>query len=301
MRSTTSDSERIGRGSLEDKPPMKESEQLPREVRKGIIREIEECSGRTLLCYVSRYEQMNEEDIRCVQDLLHATRPSTPIDLMLNSPGGSIGTADKLVRVLSKASPIDPTQSPSFGAFRLIVPDQAKSAATLVALGASEIVMSDTSELGPIDPQVQLPDEDGNWDWHSAFDYIEAYQVAEQRYRGQPDDPVYRVAFEKMNAVRCRSLEKLVDYTRICAENMLKRRGGNYTLAPSMLLDRQRFIHHDQVIDWETARDDVGLRVTFLGARDQLWRLYWRLYCHLQSGVEGRRKIFESAEVSLIL
>ncbi len=39
-------------------------------------------------------------------------------------------------------------------AFRIIVPDMAKSAGTLMTFGADQILMSDTSELGPIDPQI---------------------------------------------------------------------------------------------------------------------------------------------------
>ena len=41
--------------------------------------------------------------------------------------------------------------------FRVIVPDTAASAATLVTLAAKSVVMSSTSALGPIDPQVRLP------------------------------------------------------------------------------------------------------------------------------------------------
>ena len=40
----------------------------------------------------------------------------------------------------------------------VIVPDQAKSAGTLLALGADSIHMGPTSDLGPIDTQLRLPD-----------------------------------------------------------------------------------------------------------------------------------------------
>ena len=36
--------------------------------------------------------------------------------------------------------------------FSVLVPYKARSAATMIALGADEIVMSDLSELSPIDP-----------------------------------------------------------------------------------------------------------------------------------------------------
>ena len=279
-------------------PTMTESQLLAREARKAIFQMLQDCTGRTLLCYVSRYS-ISEEDIRYLQELLHAVEPEAPLDLLLNSPGGSIRTADKLVRILWSASSEYENSPP--GEYRLIVPDQAKSAATLVALGASEIVMSTTSELGPIDPQVELQDQDGNWNLHSAFDYIEAYEAAEDNYRKKPDDAAYRAVFEKLDSVRFRSMEKMVEYTRMCAENVLKRHGGSYTLAPSLLMNRKRFPIHEQVIDWETARNDLQLRVKFLGHKDRLWRRYWRLYGHLQHAVEDYRKIFESAEVSLLV
>jgi ClpP class serine protease len=40
----------------------------------------------------------------------------------------------------------------------VIVPDFAKSAATLMAIGAHRILMGPASDLGPIDPQFQFPD-----------------------------------------------------------------------------------------------------------------------------------------------
>ena len=40
------------------------------------------------------------------------------------------------------------------GTLRVIVPDYAKSDSTLLALTADTVVMSDSSELGPIDPQI---------------------------------------------------------------------------------------------------------------------------------------------------
>ncbi len=268
-----------------------ESRSLHRATRRELIREIQRSTGRALLCYVTRDQGISEEDIRYMQELLYAVNRDEPLELMLNSPGGSIGTAVKLVNMLWSA--------PSTGEdiFKLVVPDEAKSAATLVALGASEIVMSNTSELGPIDPQVQ--DSDGNW--HSVFDYIAAYKAAEDNYRTKPNDPAYRMTFEKFDPVRFQSLQKMTEYTRQSAEDLLKRHGGNYTLAPTQLMDTDMFPLHEQVIDWETAKRDIDLNVRFVSDKDPLWRLYWRLYCFLQDALEGSRKIFESAHVSLLV
>jgi hypothetical protein len=45
----------------------------------------------------------------------------------------------------------------------LLVPDVAKSAATLLAIGADEIRLGPTSDLGPIDPQMQIGGPEGSW------------------------------------------------------------------------------------------------------------------------------------------
>lgn len=272
-------------------PPITESRSLHRETRRQIIQKIQHRTGRSLLCYVTRDQGISEEDIRYMQELLYAASAEQPLELMLNSPGGSTGTAVKLVNMLWNS----PSNTEDI--FRLIVPDEAKSAATLVALGASEIVMSNTSELGPIDPQLQ--DVDGNW--HSVFDYIGAYKVAEDNLREKPDDPSHRMTFDKFDPVRYQSLQQMTEYTRQSAEDLLKRHGGNYTLAPTLLMDTQLFPLHEQVIDWETAKRDIGLNVRFMSDKDPLWRLYWKLYCFLQDAVEGSRKVFESADVSLLV
>lgn len=68
-----------------------------------------------------------------------------PILLIIQSPGGDVATAyfiSKLCREHTKKQ------------FEVVVPRQAKSAATMICCGADRIHMGSLSELGPIDPQV---------------------------------------------------------------------------------------------------------------------------------------------------
>lgn len=67
------------------------------------------------------------------------------VALMICSPGGSIEPAFQSSKLCKNYSATT---------FRVIVPRQAKSAATLIALGADEIHMGPLSQLGPIDPQI---------------------------------------------------------------------------------------------------------------------------------------------------
>lgn len=46
-----------------------------------------------------------------------------------------------------------------YGDFKLLVPDVCKSAGTLIAIGAHELIVADRGELGPLDIQMTKPDE----------------------------------------------------------------------------------------------------------------------------------------------
>jgi hypothetical protein len=71
------------------------------------------------------------------------------VDIWLESPGGDAHAAYKLILLLRAYAKI----------IRVVVPDYAKSAATLIALGADEIYMNPWAELGPLDVQVAYEPE----------------------------------------------------------------------------------------------------------------------------------------------
>jgi len=73
------------------------------------------------------------------------------LDLILHSPGGSLEAAEQIVNYLrSKYSHI-----------RVIVPQNAMSAATMIACAADVIIMGKQSAIGPIDPQITFPTQNG--------------------------------------------------------------------------------------------------------------------------------------------
>ena len=66
--------------------------------------------------------------------------------LVINSPGGAIGPAFQISKICNKYK--------GEKKFIVAIPRQAKSAATLISVGANEIHMGDLGQLGPIDPQL---------------------------------------------------------------------------------------------------------------------------------------------------
>jgi hypothetical protein len=76
---------------------------------------------------------------------LMATCESEELDLVIDSGGGDIKGAYLLIRELRR----------KFTRLAAFVPFWAKSAATLICLGADELVLGELGELGPLDVQVE--------------------------------------------------------------------------------------------------------------------------------------------------
>jgi hypothetical protein len=88
--------------------------------------------------------------------------------LLVDSLGGSAMAAYQVSMLLRKQC----------GKFTAIVPRIAKSAATLMVLGADKIIMGDEAELGPLDAQYY--DSDDEEDWVSALDTVQALERLEE-------------------------------------------------------------------------------------------------------------------------
>ena len=265
---------------------------LSRWRRRGLIREIEAETGRTLLCYVSR-DSIELPDTFHLTRLLEAIDQEARITLLLDSPGGDVDAAEKFVHLLREACE---SPSRSRDALEVVVPQRAKSAATLIALGADRIVMSDSSELGPIDPQLRY----GPNSSIPVFAILRAYEKAERRCAKFPDNTAFAMALRQFDQSRVEWLRLTESRARTCAENLLKRQGGSYTAAPAKLMDVSRFLSHGQMIDWRTAKE-IGIpQVHFRGRRTPIWQQYWRLYKYLVPVCGANGRVFESRDMTII-
>lgn len=250
--------------------------------------------GRKLLCYVCGSEtEIKRDDTAGFVDLLHNVHDGDRIDLVLHTGGGDIDAAEKLIRLVDE-------KIGEHGHLRAIVPDYAKSAGTLMTLGAHSILMSSTSELGAIDPQVVLGDVLGNQVSHSVLQYLVAYSQAETALRKNPDDPVARMMFDKFDPAVIHKFRVIVQRVRDAAENLLKRRGMPFSKIASDLLDIAKWKSHSQMI---TAQDalDIGLNVESMDQRNPLWEKLWQLHCLQRLECGDKQTLFESHYVSLLM
>lgn len=128
----------------------------PREERLALISAIEKLQNSRVICYIcgdrpGAVAQIGEDAVRPLYDHLRSMEKdvaakTNAIDLFLYSRGGAVEVPWRIVSMIREFCTT----------FRVIVPYRAYSAATMIALGADEIVMGKKAELGPIDPVLHI-------------------------------------------------------------------------------------------------------------------------------------------------
>lgn len=120
---------------------------------KEAVEELEGVRQSTIISYLSDARAIFDYDDCLMLDdnLAQLTNGGQDkikkLDLFIQSPGGILEAAYKFFRICKNYSE----------EFNVIVPLSAKSAATTICLGAKEMVMTTISELGPVDPIIQHP------------------------------------------------------------------------------------------------------------------------------------------------
>lgn len=123
-------------------------------VRRKYLAQLHKITGRNVIVYASKWTtpgappelvSINEEDVHGLMEVLHGLSGNS-LDLIVHSPGGSAESAEAMVAYLRS----------KFTDIRVIIPQAAMSAATMLACAANRIVMGKHSSIGPIDPQMIL-------------------------------------------------------------------------------------------------------------------------------------------------
>jgi len=138
--------------------------------RKALYQQLEKLLGRTVVSFFTsfRYPVMIEDnDAAMLEGILQTCNLSKGLALVISSPGGIGLTAERIINVCRSYS--------GTGEYIAIVPAKAKSAATMICLGASKIIMGKTSELGTVDPQVTIK-EDKEVKRFSVYNLVKSYE-----------------------------------------------------------------------------------------------------------------------------
>ncbi len=117
--------------------------------RRTQLQRIAEARGRDILVIAADLDladniaAIDHSDLMPVTDMLQ-NLDGTALDLVLETPGGLGEVAEQIVRMIRD----------KYDDVAVIVPGTAKSAGTIMAMAADDILMGSTSALGPIDAQM---------------------------------------------------------------------------------------------------------------------------------------------------
>lgn len=201
---------------------------------------------------------------------------SNGLALMVSSPGGDGLAAERIVNTCRAYS--------GTGDYWVIVPGKAKSAATIICMGASKIMMSSSSELGPVDPQI-LRIEDGRRKVFSAHNIVSSYdKLFNEAVSGTGRLEPYLQQlehFDDRDITTYRSLIKLSEdiSIKILRSGMMKNLNEadvRDKIKVFLIPDAGTLIHGRPIYLEEVS--SCGLKTETLDVKDSLWRSVYDLY-----------------------
>jgi ClpP class serine protease len=295
--------------------------------RQQLITKIEEAfstrygAHNRLISYVFRFGHpraaMQSVDIASFENLLNSVSGAEQINVVLHSPGGDATIVEKMVDMCRGHL------SGNNRMLRIIIPNIAKSAATVMSLGSDTIVMGYCSELGPIDPQIQIV-VSGAHQWVSALAFVESrdniMKDLEKAINAKTPTVGLLQQLAGLNIPFTQEMAHQIDFAKKTAARLLdkymlkssfpnqKRRAKKANEIAEKLLSKELFPVHGQFIDGETAKRELNLNVEVLDKNDELWRLVWEYYvrCEVQMNIQMNAplikiKLFESSKASLVV
>lgn len=147
-------------------------------IRNKYLKELSDFTGRNTIIYATRWTSgdappnlvsITDEDIHGFMEAVAGLNGEN-LDLIIHSGGGSAEATDAIVSYLRQ----------KYKNVRIIIPQAAMSAGTMLACSADVILMGKQSSIGPIDPQFILQTAVG-------VQAIPAHAILEQFKKAQED------------------------------------------------------------------------------------------------------------------
>ncbi|MCS6912863.1 MAG: hypothetical protein RMK29_05365 [Myxococcales bacterium] len=268
--------------------------------RQPLLREIEAVIGRRVVSYFislrDAVAMVDDGDSDVLEEALRGMDLSSGLTLLINAPGGDGLAAERIVRIC---------RSYSRGDFEVIVPRMAKSAATMICFGANCIWMSETSELGPVDPQVGWMEQD-RMVRMSARELILSYETLlrqAEACQGNVEPYIQQLArydarlIETYRTAEALSESIAVGLLRCAMMRDVPEAEVRERIRPFLEVEQTRSharaIYHDRAAS-------CGLQVRLIQTRSPLWERIWELYLRSSYVVDHgeHAKLVETAERS---
>jgi len=276
-------------------------------IRRELLEKIEsiEPPSRVLSFVCSSRAGIDSSDIPVLGDFLEKIEDVQTLNLLIDGPGGDGLAAEKIVNVCRSHCTN----------FRVLIPCMAKSAATIIALGADELVMGQYSEIGPIDPQIRII-VDNVQHQISAVSFVLARDLLLKQYdehvkKGKNAGAILQqIAF--LNPAFIHHCEQLIGFSRDVTRNFLdkymfsgveecERKAKIEKAVGTLLTSIESFRLHGRAIGAQDASTILTVKV--LSKDDPLWKHIWAYYvrvCLFFSNQKQALKIIETKDDMLV-
>jgi hypothetical protein len=263
------------------------------EQRLALLSKIAELRGSTVIAFLTSVRpgvpaQISDDMVRVFFDhlLLLPSRPVKKLDLFLCSNGGSGTVPWRLVSLFREFAE----------SFCVLIPYRAYSAASLLALGADEIVMHPFAELGPIDPTVSNEfnptDQSGRHQGISVEDVTAYVHFVKTTVGIRHEDELIKaieILAQKVHPLALGNVERFISQSRLIATKILRTHMPE-TDAHKMneIVENlaSKLYFHGHPINRKEAKDDINLEVT-LDLQPDLETGLWDLYKEYEAELEN--------------
>lgn len=209
------------------------------------------------------------------------------LDLLLVSDGGDPTVAWSIVSLIRER----------VKKFAVLVPQAAYSAATLIALGADEIVMHPHGNLGPVDPQIETirkgkdgqPEQSrfGAEDLSSFLRFVrESVGLTDQSHLAQ----IFELFCKDVGSVAIGIASRSSQLSIMMGEKLLKMhmKGADESQRAATIAEslNKNFFHHGYPLSRSEAKE-IGLKIA--GENSEVEDLLWRIWSSLEQEFEFRK------------
>jgi ClpP class serine protease len=277
---------------------MTEQNQGP-ETRRKLFIDLEKELGRPVITFFTSFYapvMIEDADAAMIEGLLQKIDLSKGLALLINSPGGIGISAERILNICKSYS--------GTGEFITIVPGKAKSAATMICMGASKIYMSKTSELGPIDPQIQIQKDNKKMNI-ALCNLVQSYKdLFDQAVKAKGNLQPYLQQLANYDAREIKEFEAAIELSedvaiRALQSGMMKgtskddiKKKIKIFLTPEETKSHGRSIFHEEA-------KKCGLTIELMELKSKVWKLSYELFVRTDNFTNIRAaKCIESKEHS---
>lgn len=255
---------------------------------QNLIKQIEKARNSKVITYITS-DRQGPVNARIAMDIIPIVSAQLrkigrvpKIDLFLYSSGGDTMVPWRLVSMIREYC----------DTFSVLIPYKAHSAATMISLGADEIVMTDLSELSPIDPStanVFNPGDPANPQNKipiSVEDVMAYFDLAKSKFGIKSDAELAKIfnkfveANPQIHPLALGNVNRIHNLIRMLAKSLLKshkKKMSNEEIATIVDYFTEKLYSHQYFIGRREAREDLGLK-NVINADNDLSKLIAELY-----------------------